>query len=114
MRIVEQECVSAASRAMPSNPLDKLGAVPFMNEDEISGVAHLVEVEGRRRVASALQVRVEPGEALERALAGIQEELCRARRIVGFIDAFVVTAHLQFRDDTAQKLRAAVIPVRQK
>ena len=113
MRVVKEQNVIVV-RAMFADATDEFVRVPFVDDDEVSALECVLEIECRERVLRGTQLRIGGMEAANWFLAVFRAQALQAPRILRLINVNAVAARHQLRGDAAEEMRVAVIPVRQE
>jgi hypothetical protein len=112
VRVVEEQLVVAAPRAVLAHARDEGAVVPLVDEDEVGARECVIEVERRRVVAPAFELRKFLPELFDQPVAVFGQKVLQTPGVARLVDAHVHAARLQLRHHAAQEVRVAVVPVR--
>ena len=111
MRVVEEELIAAGCAAMLADATHELAIVPLVHEDDVGAGECRGDVELREVVADRAKRGERAAEIVERFFSVIGDEVLHAPGIERLVDDDVVIAREELRNDAAQEVRVAVVPV---
>src|SRR5512145_3328564 len=112
MSIVKEENVVTVALMMRPNTADEFWLVPFVHNHEINAIQKTIESQPGQGVRGAAQVRVRLTEGTQRCCSMLSHEVDQTPAGSGLKHADLVSPSLQFRSNTPEEMRIAVIPIR--
>src|SRR3954454_23387790 len=110
VRVVKEQAEPVRPRTVEADSADDLAVVPFVDEDEVGAFENRLDIDRRRVIERAAELRKRLLALAQRAIAMCLDEVLPAPAAGRLEDPEVVAAREQLPRDSAQEVRVAVVP----